>query len=62
MGSPQGLLRPPDLSTILAPDTLSGNCLLTHLSAPLDFKLHVGRAVSALFTALSPAPGTAPDT
>lgn len=62
MGSPQGFLTPLDLSTILVLITLSCNQLLTHLSTPLNFKLYEGRVVSVLFTALSPAPGTAPRT
>lgn len=60
MGSLQGILRP--LSTVLDLITLNYNHLPTDLSAPLDFKLREGRAVSVLFTALSPASGTAPST
>lgn len=51
MGSLQGFLRPRELSTIVALIPLNCNQLPTDPSAPLDFELQEGRAVSVLFTA-----------
>lgn len=61
-GPPPSIPWPPDLSAILTLITQGRNHQLAHLSAPLDFKLLERRVMSALFTALSPAPGTAPNT